>query len=104
MRVGGTANGVDDYALSTGNELTVVTFEPGATTTTIDVDVSAAAIADGSRTLQIEVLGADSGYRADPDAAIATIAFGAQGQTDTGSLTGDPLCLAALQGFFSLAR
>ena len=88
LRVGGTANGVDDYALSIGNELTVVKFEPGATTATIDVDVSAAAIADGSRTLQIEVLGADSGYRADPDVAVATIAFGAEGETDAGTLTG----------------
>jgi hypothetical protein len=88
FRVGGTARGVGDYTLSTGGVLNVATFQPGSRSTTIDIDVSAAAIADGSRYLQIEILGADSGYRVDGTAAVATIAFGEAGRAAATTATG----------------
>jgi len=88
FRLGGTALGVGDYTLSTGGVLHVATFPPGSTTTTIDVDVSPAALADGSRYLQLEILSGDSGYRAAPAAAVATIAFGPAGRTAAGGVTG----------------
>jgi hypothetical protein len=88
FRLGGTANGSGDYTLSTGGVLAIATFQPGSTSTTIEVDVSAAAIADGSRYLQIEILGADSGFRVAADAAVATIAFGAAGQAAAPPVSG----------------
>ena len=80
FRLGGTARGTGDYTLSTGDVLSVATFQPGSTSTTFDIDVSAMAIADGSRFLQIEILSADSGFRVDGEAAVATIAFGQAGR------------------------
>ena len=88
FRLGGTALGTGDYALSTGSVLHVATFQPGSTSTTIDVDVFASVIADGSRYLQIEILSADSGNRVIGTAAVATIAFGAAGRAAAPPSTG----------------
>ncbi len=87
FRIGGTASS-GDYTLSTGAVVTIATFQPGSTSTTIDVDISAAAIAAGSGYLQIEILSADSGFRVTGDAAVATIAFGPAGRAAAGGVTG----------------
>jgi len=89
FRLGGTARGTGDYTLSTGDLVNIATFPPGSTSTTIDVEVSPEAIRDGSRFLQIEILSADSGFRVDGGAAVATIAFGPAGRAAAGSVTGN---------------
>ncbi len=88
FRVGGTALASGDYTLSTGGVLHIAMFEPGSTSTTIDIEVSASALASGSRYLQIEILSADSGYRVADNAAVATIAFGAAGRAAAPTPTG----------------
>jgi hypothetical protein len=88
FRLGGTALGSGDYSLSTGGVLHLAMFAPGSTSTTIDIDVSAAALAAGTRYLQIEILSADSGYRVAGQAAVVTIAFGAAGRAVAPSSTG----------------